>query len=66
VNVATPVLEESAVIVTLCAVEKFDGVNVSEVGEAVSPVFPEVLATDTVTFPDGAEDSDIPAEPVRP
>jgi len=66
VNVAAPLLELSAVIVTLCAVAKFDGVNVRLVGDAVRPVFPEVRATDTVTFEDGAEDSDIPTVPVVP
>jgi hypothetical protein len=65
VNVAAPLLELSAVIVTFCAAAKFDGVNVS-VLPAVNdkPVFPEVRATDTVTFEDGAEDSDIPTVPV--
>ena len=67
VNVAAPLLELSAVIVTLCAVAKFDGVNVSELPAVTDrPVFPEVLATDTVTFADGAEDSDIPTVPVVP
>jgi hypothetical protein len=65
VNIAAPVLELSAVIVTLCAVPKFDGVNVSELPLVTDrPVFPEVRATDTVTFDDGAEDSDTPTVPV--
>jgi hypothetical protein len=63
VNVVAPVPELFAVIVTLCAVAKFDGVNVSDVGEAVSPLLP-LAAIDTVTFEDGAEDRDIPTVPV--
>jgi hypothetical protein len=67
VNVAAPLLELSAVIVTLCAVAKLVGVNVSELPAVTDrPVFPEVLATATVTFEDGAEDSDIPTVPVVP
>jgi hypothetical protein len=54
-----------AVIVTFCAVEKFDGVNVSDVGDAVSPLLP-LLVTVTVTFAAGAEDSDTPTVPVEP
>ncbi len=51
VNVAAPVLVLSAVTVTLCADAKFDGVNVSELPAVTDrPVFPEVRATDTVTF----------------
>src|ERR1700733_10242255 len=65
VNVVAPVPELFAVIVTFCAVAKFDGVNVSDVGDSVSPVFP-LAAIDTVTFEDGAEDSDIPTVPVLP
>ena len=38
VNVVVPVPELFAVTVTFCAVEKFDGVKVSDVGDAVSPV----------------------------
>ena len=63
VNVVAPVPELFAVIVTLCAVAKLDGVKVSDVGEAVSPLLP-LAAIDTVTFEDGAEDSDIPTVPV--
>jgi hypothetical protein len=67
VNVAAPLLELSALIVTLCAVAKFDGVNVSEPPAVTDrPVLPEVRATDTVTFEDGAEDSDTPTVPVPP
>ncbi len=67
VNVAAPLLELSAVTVTLCAVAKLAGVNVSELPAVTDrPVFPEVRATDTVTFADGAEDSDIPTVPVPP
>src|SRR6202012_277163 len=67
VNVAAPLLELSAVTVTLCADAKFDGVNVSELPAVTDrPVLPEVRATDTVTFEDGAEDSDPPTVPVPP
>ena len=67
VNVAAPLLELSAVIVTLCADAKLAGVNVSEVPAVTDrPVFPEVRATVTVTFADGAEDSDTPTVPVAP
>ena len=67
VNVAAPLLELSAVIVTLCADAKLAGVNVSELPAVTDrPVFPEVRATDTVTFADGAEDSDTPTVPVPP
>jgi hypothetical protein len=67
VNVAVPLLELSAVIVTLCPAEKFDGVNVSELPAVTDrPVFPEVRATDTVTLEDGAEDSDTETVPVLP
>jgi hypothetical protein len=65
VNVVAPLLELFAVIVTFCAVAKFDGVNVSEVGDAVSPVLP-LAVMETVTFEDGAEDSDTPTVPVCP
>jgi hypothetical protein len=67
VNVAAPVLVLSAVTVTVCAVPKFDGVNVSELPAVTeSPVFPDVRATVTVTFADGAADSEIPTVPVLP
>jgi hypothetical protein len=42
-----------------------DEVKVSVVGLAVSPVLP-VLATLTVTVPDGAADSDTPNTPLVP
>src|SRR5215469_14021633 len=67
VNVAAPVPEPLAVIVTFCAVEKFDGVNVSELPPVTDrPLFPEVNAVVTVTFEVGADDSDIPTVPVLP
>ena len=67
VNVAAPVPELLAVIVTFCAVEKFDGVNVSELPPVTDrPLFPEVNAVLTVTFEAGAEDSEIPTVPVPP
>jgi len=64
VNVACPVLEPSAVIDTACPLLKLEGVKVRLVGDAVRPVLPEVLATDTVTFEEGAEDSETATVPV--
>ena len=64
-NVVVPVPELFAVIVRFCVVEKFDGVKVSDVGDSVSPLLP-LLATDTATFAEGAEDSDTPTVPVEP
>jgi hypothetical protein len=55
VNVVVPVPELLAVTVTVCAVPKFDGVKVSDVGESVSPVFP-LAAMDTVKLAAGALD----------
>jgi hypothetical protein len=67
VNVAAPVPAELAVIVTLCAVAKLDGVNVSDPPPVTErPVFPEVRLVVTVTFPDGALDSERPTVPVDP
>jgi hypothetical protein len=67
VKVAAPVLELSAVTVTFWGVEKFDGVNVSELPAVTDrPVFPEVRAVVTVTFEDGAADSETPTVPVPP
>jgi hypothetical protein len=67
VKVAAPVPELFAVIVTFCGVAKLDGVNVSEPPAVTdSPLFPEVSAVVTVTFADGAADSDIPTVPVPP
>ena len=66
-NVAWPVPELLAVIVTFCAVEKFVGVKVSEApADTDRPVFPDARATATVTFEVGADDSDIPTVPVPP
>jgi hypothetical protein len=65
VKVVAPVPLELAVIVTVCGVEKLDGVNVSEVGEAVSPVLP-LAAMDTVTLEAGADDSASVNVPVLP
>ena len=67
VNVADPVLELSAVTVTLCGEEKLAGVNVSEPPAVTDrPVFPEVRAVVTVTFPEGALDSEMPTVPMDP
>jgi hypothetical protein len=67
VNVAAPVPEELAAMVTFWAVAKFDGVNVSDPPEDTDrPLFPEVNAVLTVTFAVGAEDSEIPTVPVPP
>jgi hypothetical protein len=44
-----------AVTVTVCAVAKFDGVNVSVAGDSVSPVLPDEAIV-TVSFEDGAWD----------
>src|SRR5215469_3084668 len=67
VNVAAPVPELLAVSVTFCAVEKFDGVNVSELPPVTDrPLLPEVNAVVTVTFEAGAADSDTPTVPVLP
>ena len=64
---ATPVLDESAATVTVCAVLKLLGVNVSVPPELTDrPVLPEVRATVTVTFEEGAVDSDTPNVPVEP
>src|SRR5690348_7535699 len=61
VNVAAPVPEASAETVTFCAVAKLAGVNVSDAPpDTDRPVLPEVRAVVTVTFADGAEDSEIP------
>ena len=54
-NVVTPVPVALAVTVTVCAVAKFDGVNVSVDGDSVSPLFPDA-AIETVSFADGAAD----------
>ena len=43
-----------------------DGVNVSDVGETLSPVLPELRATDTVTLADGCCDSPMPTVAVLP
>jgi hypothetical protein len=56
VNVVVPVLLALAVTVTVCGVLKLDEVNVSVVGDAVSPVLPDA-ATVTVSVPVGAADS---------
>jgi hypothetical protein len=65
VKVVVPVPLELAVTVTVCAVAKLDGVNVSEVGEAVSPVLPlDVMAR--VTLDVGAEDRASVNVPVVP
>src|SRR6202021_3674817 len=67
VNVAAPLLELFAVIVTLCADAKLAGVNVSELPAVTDrPVFPEVRVTDTVTLADGAEASATPTVPGPP
>ena len=42
------------------------GVNVSVVGATVSPVLPELHATDTVTLADGCNDSPMPTLAVVP
>ena len=42
------------------------GVNVSDAGAALSPVFPEPRATDTVTLADGCCDSAMPTVAVLP
>src|SRR5690242_4267864 len=66
-NVAVPVPDESAAIVTVCAVAKLLGVNVSVPPEPTdSPVLPEVRLTVTVTLDVGAVDSDTPNVPVLP
>jgi hypothetical protein len=65
VNVVVPLLELSAVTVTVCGVAKFAGVNVSDVGDAVSPVLP-LAAIETVSFADGAEDRASVNVPVLP
>jgi len=66
-NVALPVLDESAAIVTVCAVAKLLGVNVSVPPELTDrPVLPEVRATVTVTLEVGAVDSETPKVPVEP
>jgi len=65
VNVVVPVLELLAVMVTVCGVEKLDGVNVSVDGDSVSPVFP-LAAIETVSFDDGAVDSARVNVPVLP
>jgi hypothetical protein len=65
--VAAPVLEESPATVTVCAVAKLAGVNVSVPPEETeSPVLPEVRLTVTVTFELGAVESDTPKVPVDP
>ncbi len=66
-KVALPVLELSALTVTVCAVAKLDGVNVRVPPPVtVSPLSPEVRVVVTVTFADGAADSDSPNVPVEP
>src|SRR6185437_14254585 len=65
--VATPVLELSAVIVTVWGVPKLDGVNVSEPPPVTeSPVFPDVLVVVSVTFEVGAADNETANVPVLP
>ena len=66
-NVAAPVLEESAARVTVCAVAKLAGVKVSVPPELTDrPLLPEARLTVTVTFEVGAVDSDTPNVPVPP
>src|SRR5580692_10731637 len=66
-KVAAPVLDESAAIVTVCAVAKLAGVNVSVPPELTDrPVLPEVRLTVTVTLAEGAVDRDTPNVPVAP
>ena len=65
VKVAWPVLDASAVKVTFCAVAKLAGVKVSEDPPVtLSPVLPAVRAVVTVTFAEGAADSERPTVPV--
>jgi len=67
VNVAAPVLEASAAMVTVCAVAKLPGVKVSVAPELTdSPVLPDVRLTVTVTLDVGAVDSDTPKVPLPP
>src|SRR6185437_4227057 len=65
VNVVVPVPVVLAVTVTVCGVAKFDGVKVSVVGDAVTPVLP-VAAMLTVSLADGAADSASVKVPVFP
>ena len=65
VKVALPVPPLSAVNVTFCAVAKLAGVKVSDDPPlTLSPVLPEVRAVLTVTFAEGAADSEMPTVPV--
>jgi hypothetical protein len=67
VNVALPVPEASAVMVTFCGVDQFDGVKVSVPPPVTDrPVFPELRAVVTVTFAVGAEDSTTASVPLAP
>src|SRR5438105_4769309 len=67
VNVACPVLEASAEIVTFCAVAKLAGVKVRDPPPLTDrPVLPEVREVVTVTLADGADDRLIPTVPLWP
>ncbi len=67
VNVAAPVPELFAVIVTFCGDAKSDGVKVSDPPPVTDrPLLPEVNDVATVTFAAGAADSEIPTVPVPP
>ena len=66
-NLAVPVLEESAVMVTSCAVFQSAGVKVRVPPEVTDmPLLPEVKSTVTVTAEVGAADSLTPKVPVEP
>src|SRR5215831_18403451 len=65
VNVVVPVPLALAITVTVCAVAKFDGVNVSVAGDAVSPEFPDAAMV-TVSLEVGAADSASVNVPVLP
>ena len=67
VNVAVPVLEESAVMVTSWAVFQSDGVKISVPPEVTDrPLLPEVKCTVTVTVDVGAAESATPKVPAEP